>query len=209
MLEQRTDAWHQIRLGRVTASKVADVLATTRSGPAASRDNYKAELVAERLTGTPTAGFVNSAMMRGTELEPLARDCYAFLTGNTVVEEAFVHHPRIDMAGCSPDGLIGDDGLVEIKCVGTAKHIALLKGAKPEDRYIKQVLWQMACTGRQWADLAYYDDRLPVEMQMHVVRIDRDDAAIADMEAKVEAFLEEVNADVLSLTNLYLTKEAA
>lgn len=203
-MEQRTDAWHQIRLGKVTASKVADVLATTRTGVAASRDNYKAELVAERLTGNQTDFYVNAAMQRGTDLEPLARECYSFVTGNAVVEEAFVHHPTIAMAGCSPDGLIGDDGLVEIKCVGTAKHIALLKGGKPESRYVHQVMWQMACTGRKWADLAYYDDRLPVEMQLHVVRIDRDDDAIADMEAKVSAFLAEVEADVASLTNLYL-----
>lgn len=207
MIEQRTPEWMAQRLGRVTASRIADVLATTKSGPAASRQNYAAELVAERLTGTHADFYVNAAMQRGTDLEPLARECYSFISGNTVIEEGFVPHPTIAMAGCSPDGLIGNDGLVEIKCVGTAKHIALLTGGKPEGRYVQQVMWQMACTGRAWTDLAYFDDRLPVEMQMHIVRIDRDEAVIADMEAKVREFLAEIDATVSTLTDTY-RKEA-
>lgn len=203
---QRTEAWFSDRLGKVTASRVADVLATTKSGPSASRDNYMAELVCERLTGTRQEVFVNAAMQRGTDLEPIARDAYSFVTGNSVVEVGFVPHPTIAMAGCSPDGLIGDDGLVEIKCVGTAKHISLLTGTKPEAKYVHQVMWQMACTGRRWTDLAYYDDRLPVELQLHVVRIERDDEAVANMEAKITAFLNEVAEKVARLTAM---KEAA
>lgn len=203
-MEQRTPEWFSERLGKVTASRIADVLAKTKSGPSASRANYMAELVAERLTGTGGDFYVNAAMLRGTELEPVARDCYSFITDNDVIEEGFVAHPTIPMAGCSPDGLIGDDGLVEIKCVGTAKHIALLRGGEPEDRYIKQVMWQMACTGRQWCDLAYYDPRLPIEMQLHVQRVQRDDAMIADMEREVAAFLAEVDQTIADLTNLYL-----
>jgi len=208
MMEQRSDDWFSIRLGKVTASRVADVLAKTKSGPSASRANYSAELVAERLTGKRAEGFTNAAMQRGTDLEPVARDAYSFITGHDVVEESFVGHPSIANAGCSPDGLIGDDGLVEIKCVGQSKHIDLLRGGKPDDRYVKQVMWQLACTGRRWCDLAYYDDRFPVEMQMHVVRIDRDDNMIADMEREVSAFLAEIDATVAELSARYMKESA-
>jgi len=203
---QRTEEWFGERLGKVTASRVADVLAKTKSGPSASRANYAAELVAERLTGRRAEGFTSAAMQRGTDLEPLAREAYSFVSGNTVVETGFVPHPVIAMTGASPDGLIGDDGLVEIKCCGAARHIAVLKGDPAEDRYVKQMLWQMACTGRQWCDLAYYNPDLPVELQLKVIRIDRDDAAIEEMEAEITAFLAEVAADVAYLQNL---KEAA
>jgi putative phage-type endonuclease len=203
---QRTESWFGERLGKVTASRVADVLAKTKSGPSASRANYAAELVAERLTGRRAEGFTSAAMQRGTDLEPLARDAYSFISGHTVIETGFVVHPAIAMTGASPDGLIGDDGLVEIKCCGAARHIAVLKGDPAEDRYVKQMLWQMACTGRQWCDLAYYNPDLPVELQLKVIRIDRDDAAIAAMEAEISAFLAEVAADVAYLQNL---KEAA
>lgn len=200
---QRTPEWFSDRLGKVTASRVADVLARTKTGFGASRANYAAELIAERLTGTQGDFYVNDAMRRGTELEPIARDAYSFSSGHSVTETGFVPHPTIPMAGASPDGLIGDDGLVEIKCCGTAKHIALLTGEKADDRYVKQVLWQLACTGRQWCDLAYYDPRLPVEMQLHVVHIARDDEAIAEMEAGVIAFLAEIDGKVAELTNLF------
>jgi len=203
---QRTEDWFGERLGKVTASRVADVLAKTKSGPSTSRANYAAELVAERLTGRRAEGFTSAAMQRGTDLEPLAREAYSFVSGNVVVETGFVPHPVIEMTGASPDGLIGDDGLVEIKCCAAARHIAVLKGDPAEDRYVKQMLWQMACTGRQWCDLAYYNPDLPVELQLKVIRIDRDDAAIEAMEAEVTAFLAEVAADVAYLQNL---KEAA
>lgn len=200
---QRTPEWFSQRIGKVTASRIADVLATTRSGPAKTRADYKAELVAERLTGERVDSYVNAAMQRGTDLEPLARDAYAFATDQSVEQVGFIAHPTIEWAGCSPDGLVGDDGLVEIKCVNRAKHIDLLLGAKPEGRYVQQVTWQMACTGRLWCDLAYYSDAMPVEMQLHIVRIDRDEEAIATMEEAVSAFLAEVAASVEQLTTLY------
>lgn len=203
---QGSDEWKRLRLGKVTASRVADVLAKTKSGPSASRANYAAELVAERLTGRRAEGFTSPAMQRGTNLEPLAREAYSFVTGHTVTETGFVPHPVIEMTGASPDGMIGDDGLVEIKCCGAARHIAVLKGDPAEDRYVKQMLWQMACTGRQWCDLAYYNPDLPVELQLKVIRIPRDAAAIEAMEADISAFLAEVAADVAYLQNL---KEAA
>jgi putative phage-type endonuclease len=203
---QRTEDWFSERLGKVTASRVADVLAKTKSGPSASRANYAAELVAERLTGRRAESFTSAAMQRGTDLEPAARDAYVFVSGNKVTETGFVVHPTIAMSGASPDGLVDEDGLVEIKCCGAARHIAVLKGDAAEDRYVKQILWQLASTGRQWCDLAYYNPDLPFELQMKVIRIDRDDAAIEAMEAEVTAFLAEVEADVAYLQNL---KEAA
>jgi putative phage-type endonuclease len=198
-MEQGSQEWLAARLGRVTASRVADVLARTKSGPSASRANYAAELVLERALGKGSDFFVNDAMRRGTELEPIARDCYSFETGNSVVEVGFIAHPTIAWSGASPDGLVGDDGLVEIKCCNAAKHLGLLKGGEPDDRYVKQAMWQMACTGRKWVDLTFYHPDFPVEHQLHIIRIDRDDAELAKMEAEVTAFLREVEADTTFL----------
>jgi putative phage-type endonuclease len=200
---QGTPEWHQIRLGKVTASRIADVMAKTKSGPSASRVNYAADLIAERMTGRQTEFFVNGAMMRGTELEPLARECYSFVTGHSVSEIAFIDHPRITMAGCSPDGLVNDDGMVEIKCCNAAKHLDLLDGGEPDGRYVKQTLWQMACTGRAWADLTFYNPDLPADLQLCIIRIARDDKAIAEMEAEVIAFLDEIDARIERITTKY------
>jgi putative phage-type endonuclease len=209
MMEQGTQGWINARLGKVTASRIGDLMASTKSGPSASRANYCAELVAERLTGTSGEFFVSPAMTRGTELEPIARDCYSFITGSAVVQVGFIPHPSILMTGASPDGLVGDDGLVEIKAPGTAKHIATLTGAKPDGRYMKQMQWQMACTGRQWCDFASYDPRLPVEMQLHVVRVQRDPEVVAEIEREVSLFLAEVDATVAKLTAQFTMRESA
>lgn len=207
-IEQRTPEWMQSRLGRVTASRIADLMARTKSGYSASRDNYRAQLVAERLTGAQEAGFVNAAMHHGIDQELIARECYAFHAGVSVIECGFFNHPTIAMAGASPDGLVGDDGLVEIKCPNTATHIATLRGAPIADKYVKQMQFQLACTGRRWCDYVSFDPRMPVEMQLHCVRVERDDAAIAEIEAAVTAFLAEVDAEVAELTAKY-RKEAA
>lgn len=207
---QRTDDWFNDRLGKVTASCVAKVMAKLKSGaPGADRQNYKAQLVTERLTGKPTESFQNAAMLRGIELEPQARAMYSFATGHDVTEIGFVGHPVIEMAGASPDGLCGSTGLVEIKCCGAARHIEVLTGDNPEDRYIKQIQFQMACTGRDWCDLAYFNPDLPEEMQLKVLRIERDAAAIEEMESEIVAFLAEVDSTVAELRARYLQKEAA
>lgn len=207
-MEQGSPEWHQVRIGKVTASRVHDIIAKTKSGPSASRANYLAELVAERLTGAREDGFTNSAMQWGIDNEAAARASYAFLTDNAVTEIAFVQHPHIAMCGASPDGLVDDTGLIEIKCPGTAKHIATLRGASIDAKYNTQMQWQMACTGREWCDFVSYDPRLPVELQLHVRRVPRDSAFIDEVERDVIAFLGELDATIADLTNLYM-KDAA
>lgn len=206
---QRTDTWFADRLGRVTASCVSKIMPLKSGKYGTDRANYHAQLVTERLTGRPTEGFQSAAMLRGIEMEPQARAMYSFQSGHDVVEVGFVPHPTIDMAGASPDGLCGSDGLVEIKCCGAARHIEMLSGSEPEDRYVKQVMFQMACTGRQWTDLAYFNPDLPEEMQLVVLHIERDEAAIAQMEAEIVKFLGEVDATVAQLRARYMMKEAA
>lgn len=208
MTDQRTPEWFSQRAGKVTASCIADLMATTRSGPSASRANYMAKLVAERLTGEVEQGFTSAAMQHGIDTEAEAREAYAFLHNATVIEVGFCPHPSIAMAGASPDGLVGDDGLVEIKCPSTATHIATLRGAAIDGKYVKQMMFQMACTGRQWCDFASYDPRLPVEMRLHVQRLHRDDAMVSEIEAAVTQFLTEVDATVADLSVRYM-KEAA
>lgn len=204
MIEQGTPEWHAQRLGKATASRIADVVARTKSGPAASRKNYLAELVAERLTGNPSgSGFTNSAMQWGTETEPQARGSYQFVSGLEVEPAPFVEHPTIEMSGASPDGFVGDNGLVEIKCPNTATHIdTLLNGTVP-GKYETQMHWQMACTGRAWCDFVSFDPRLPLDMQIFVARYERDEDRIAELETAVSEFLAEVQATVESLTERY------
>lgn len=209
-ITQGTPEWHAARLGKVTASKMADVMSKGRgNAPSATRANYRAQLVVERLTGNPTEGFSNSAMQWGTETEPQARAMYTLETGNGVSEVGFVDHPRIGWAGASPDGLIADNGLVEIKCPNSATHIATLRGAEIDGKYIKQMQWQMACTGRAWCDFVSFDPRLPDAMQLHIRRVDRDAALIVEMEAAVAEFLAEVDAEIADLTARYLREAAA
>lgn len=208
-MEQRTDEWFRARLGKVTASKVADVVAKTKSGYAASRANYMAQLVAERLTGQPGESFTNAAMQWGVDNEAEARSAYCFRSDVDVSEIAFVDHPTISMTGASPDGLIGLDGLVEIKCPNTATHLDTLIGQKVPGKYITQMQWQMACTERRWCDFASYDPRLPEAMRLFVQRVQRDDALIAELENEVSSFLNELDAKIETLTAIYGKKEAA
>lgn len=207
-LIQGTPEWLAARCGSLGASSIGDALAKTKTGWGASRANMKARIITERVTGQPVETFVNAAMQRGTDLEPQARAMYSFHTGYDVTEVGIILHPTIKHSHCSPDGLIGDDGMVEIKCCGAARHIELLTDSPPEDRYIKQCNWQMACTGRQWVDLAYFHPDLPQAMQLVIHRINRVDSVIAEMEAEVTAFLAEVAETVADLEARYM-KEAA
>lgn len=203
MDEQRTPEWHSARLGRVTASRVADVMAKTKTGYSASRQNYLAELVAERLTGSAAERFVTQAMMHGIDTEAQARAMYTLETGLDVIETGFHPHPTIALSGASPDGLVGEIGLVEIKCPNTATHIATLTGSNIDRKYLLQMQWQMACVGRDWCDFASFDPRLPDEMQLHIRRIERDDELLAEIEAEVTKFLAEVEETVAQLTDKY------
>jgi putative phage-type endonuclease len=202
-MEQRTDDWFAARLGKVTASRVADVVAKTKSGYGASRANYMAELVCERLTGARGEFYQNAAMVWGTEQEPVARAAYEAATGTLVVETGFVPHPTITMSGASPDGLVNDLGLVELKAPNSATHIdTLLSGVVPA-KYITQMQWQMACTGRQWCDFVSFDPRLPENMQLFIHRVARDGAAISTMESEVKLFLAELDEKVAQLRAKY------
>jgi putative phage-type endonuclease len=206
---QGSEAWLALRSGKVTASRVADVIARTKTGFGASRANYMAELICERLTGQPAPSFTNAAMIWGTDKEPEARAVYEFRHGVEVVQVGFVPHPAIAMSGASPDGLIGDDGLIEIKCPNSATHIETLLRKTVPEKYLVQMGWQMACTGRKWCDFVSYDPRLPPSMQMYVERFDRGDDAISEMEKLVSDFLSEVDAKVAALIATYEMKEAA
>jgi len=201
-MEQRSDEWFKVRCGRVTASRVADVVARTRSGWGASRANYMAQLIVERLTGSPMETYQNAAMQWGTEKEPEARAWYEFETDSTVIEVGFVEHPEIGMSGASPDGLVGDRGLIEIKCPNSATHIDFLLTGVIPDKYIKQMQWQMACTGREWCDFVSYDPRMPADLQGRIERVERDGKLINSLERDVEEFLEELDNKVVLLTKL-------
>ncbi len=202
-MEQRTTEWHQARLGKVTASKVADVVARTKTGYAASRANYMAQLVCERLTGKPTEGFSNAAMEWGVEQEAAARDAYSAKVGELVTEVGFVDHPSIANSGASPDGVVGA-GIVEIKCPSTATHIEYLFEREPPQKYFYQMQWQMACTGADWCDWVSYDPRMPESLQLLVVRIPRDTDCITLLEKEVSEFLAELDVKVAKLKEMTL-----
>jgi len=196
---QGSPEWHALRIGKVTASRVADVLSKAKTGESASRRNLRTELIVERLTGKKTEGFTNAAMEWGVETEPLARAAYEVATGNLVDQVAFVDHPTIKWFGCSPDGLVGDDGLVEIKCPQSTTHLEYLEADQPPKKYIPQMMAQMACTGRKWCDFVSFDPRLPDGLQLFIVRVNADDKYILAMENEVTEFLAEVEATVASL----------
>lgn len=203
MNEQRTDEWFAARLGKVTASRVADLMATTKTGYAASRDNLMAQLVVERLTGQQQESYTNASMQWGTEQEPFARAAYEIATGQMVDECGFVPHPTIADAGASPDGLVGADGLVEIKCPNTAGMIDALLTQTVPGKYNTQMQMQMACTGRAWCDYVVFDPRMPAKAQLFIKRVPRDPAFIQKMEAEIVKFLGELNAKVNQLKEMF------
>jgi putative phage-type endonuclease len=206
-VEQRTDDWFAARVGKVTASRVADVVAKTKSGYSTSRENYMAQLVCERLTGKPAESFTNSAMQWGTDTEPLARAAYEAHMDVLVDEVGFINHPAIVNSGASPDGLVGFDGLIEIKCPNTATHIDTLLNQAVPKKYADQIFWQMACTNRDWCDFVSYDPRLPPDLQLFIKRIPRDNQYIRLLESEVTEFLQETALKVAKLLNLKALNE--
>lgn len=201
-MDQRTDDWFAARLGKVTASRIADVVAKTKSGPSASRANYMAQLIVERMTGKPTESYSNSAMQWGTDTEPLARAAYEMATDTIVDEVGFVEHESLSMCGASPDGLVGEKGLIEIKCPNTSTHIETLINGTIDNKYMLQMQWQMACTDREWCDFVSFDPRMPEPLQLKIIRVPMNEMLVVDLENQVEQFLNEVQEKVKFLNNL-------
>lgn len=206
MIEQRTEAWFAARAGKATASRIADIIARTKSGHSASRQSYAVQLALERITGQREDGFTSAAMQRGTELEAEARASYEAERGELVQEVGFIDHPAIAMAGASPDGMVGGDGLLEIKCPDSKQHLEYLRLQIVPAKYKPQVQWQMACTARAWCDFVSYDPRFPEGLQLHIVRVQRDAEYIEELEAEVTAFLSEVDQIVADIEQM---REAA
>ncbi len=201
-MEQGTQEWFMARLGKVTASRVADIIAKTKSGYSTSRQNYLAQLVVERMTQKPTETYSNAAMQWGTDTEPLARAAYEIKHDLMVSEIGFVPHPSIAMSGASPDGLVSNNGLIEIKCPNTATHIETLLNDTIKSEYKTQMQWQMACTGRLWTDFVSFDPRMPEKHQMKIIRVNRDDKTIQMLEDEVRKFLLEVTKTIERLETL-------
>jgi putative phage-type endonuclease len=203
-MEQRSPEWFHARKGKVTASKIADVMAKGRNGAESlTRAKYIDQLVTERLTKDIQEGYTNDAIQRGVDMEPIARSAYEFATGNQVTEMTFVHHHVIGMSGASPDGAVQEDGLIEIKCPNTNTHIEYILAGKPPAKYVPQMAWQLACTGREWVDFVSYDDRLEDESKhLFIVRYQRDDEYIAEIEEQVKLFLAEVEAKVAKFKSI-------
>jgi putative phage-type endonuclease len=202
-LVQGSKEWLAARCGSLGAASINDIMARTKTGFSASRANVMARMIAERLTGMPQDGYKSPAMMHGTATEPDARAAYEFMTDATVTQVGLVLHPTIKGTHASPDGLVGDDGLMEIKCPQTATHIETLSTETIDTKHIRQMQWQMACTGRDWCDFVSYDPRLPESMSIFIKRVSRDDALINEMEECVTAFLEELDTKIKSIKDKF------
>lgn len=196
------EEWLKARCGKVGASSIWRVMARTRTGYGAERANYMAELVCERLTGKPTDGYKSAAMVHGIETEPQARAAYEFISDAAVALSGWVPHPGMPSdAGASPDGLVGDDGLVEIKCPQPAGHLETLLGGAVPDKYIKQMYWQMICTERQWCDFVSFQPSFPEDLQLHITRIHRPPHdMVSEIETEVRKFLTEIDAKIAALS---------
>ena len=196
MIEQRSEEWFKARLGKVTASSVADVLAKTKTGVSASRGNYLIKLAIQRVTGQIEESFTNDAMQWGIDNEDQARVAYEVASGNFVDQVGFVDHEIIDWFGCSPDGLVNNDGLVEIKCPNSATHWEYFKTKEVPKKYFIQMQAQMSCTGRKWCDFVSFDPRMPEKSQLLIIRVPKDNTFIDLMETEVMEFLMEVFDEV-------------
>ena len=164
-----------------------------RGGEAASRRDYRAELIAERLTGKVENRYVSKEMRYGTEQEPFARTAYEIRTENIVDQVGFVFHPRLDFSGASPDGLVREDGGVEFKCPKTTTHLAYLAAGTVPKEYEDQMLWNMACAEREWWDFVSFDPRLPEKLRLFIVRMPRDEARIGEIEREVMRLNHEIH----------------
>ena len=200
--DQRSPAWYAARLGRLTGSRAADMLATIKSGEAAARRDYRLQLACERLTGRSEEDtFMNAAMTRGVELEPQAFAAYEALTGEMASTAGFLAHDEL-MAGCSPDGLVGAVGLLEVKCPKSSTMLGYHKSGQIPSTYLPQLTHNLWITGCAWADFFAYDDRLPDGLQVFCRRLYAKDLNLAAYELAAQLFLSEVEAEVEALTAL-------
>lgn len=203
-VEQGSPEWLLARCGKVTGSRIDDVCAKLKNGTyGASRDSYMGQVIAERLTGRPADTYQSQAMAWGNDIEPMARAAYQFDRMIPVERVGFVLHPHIRDAGCSPDGLLGDRGMVQFKCPLTHTHISYLLAGGVPAAYQKQMQWEMACCERQWSDFVSFDPRMPAHMQLFVKRLHRDDQAIRMLEREAELFLAEVERKLEQLGSIY------
>lgn len=200
---QGSPEWHAARCGSLGASAVHEALAKTKTGWGASRANCMARLIVERLTGKPQDTYQNAAMLHGIETEPEAIAAYSFKYDCEVEQVGLVLHPKLKGTHASPDGLVGDDGLVEFKCPQPATHLETLLGEPVADKYIKQADWQMACTDRAWVDWVSYCQAFPEEMRFFRKRIARDQKRIAELELEVDRFLDAVEEKLSTLRSRY------
>lgn len=202
-IEQRSDEWYAARCGSLGASAIADALSKTKEGkPGSTSLNLRAKLVVERLTGIQEDGFKSGAMQHGIDNEDAARMAYEAHTGEFVTQVGLYKHPNLNGTHASPDGLVGEDGLVEIKCPNSATHIETLKTGKIPTKYQYQMQWQMRCTDRQWCDYVSFDPRLPDHLKLWVKRVYRDNVKLAELEASVEEFLDGVQQDLDALSKI-------
>ena len=201
-VEQGTPEWFKQRCGKATASRISDIVAKTKSGYSTSRANYMAQLVVERMTQIVAESYTNAAMEWGIENEPFARAAYEAKTGNMVDKVGSIDNPSVPMSSASPDGLIGNDGCLEIKCPNTATHIDTILGEPISKKYYDQMQWQMRCANRDWCDFVSYDPRMPSHLQLFIKRVERNILYIAQLEMEVIQFLQEVDDKVKKLNEI-------
>jgi YqaJ-like recombinase protein len=200
---QKTPEWYAARLGRLTASRAADMLATIKSGEAAARRDLRVQLVVERLTGLPQEdAYVNQAMQRGLDKEADAFAAYEALTGNLASPVGFVAHDTL-MAGCSPDGQVdGFAGLLELKCPKSATHLDYLRARKVPGKYLAQITHALWITGAAWCDFLSFDDRFPLQLQTFCHRVYRADVDLAAYELAATLFLSEIDRECAEVSKL-------
>jgi len=201
-VEQLSAEWFAQRCGKATASRISDIVAKTKTGYSTSRANYMAQLVVERMTNQVAESYTNAAMEWGIEHEPFARAAYEAKTGNMVDQVGAIDHPSVPMSSASPDGLIGNDGCLEIKCPNTATHIDTILGEPIAKKYYDQMQWQMRCANRDWCDFVSYDPRMPSHLQLFIKRVERNILYIAQLEMEVIQFLSEVDDKVKKLNEI-------
>ena len=205
---QGNDEWREMRRGKITASRISDIMASGRGGkPSATRENYLIELALERATGKVAAnGFTSYAMQRGTELEPIARAEYEISTGYDVDQVDFVEHEYLANTGASPDGLIRKDGMVEIKCPQPKAHLDTLRSKTIDRQYMLQMQWQMECADRQWCDYVSYNPDFPELLRLVVIRVKYDEPMVLQIRDAVEQAEREITELVRSIVAMEAQK---